>query len=212
MDNKYHLPFTAVVPESNEEDTRLQPIIFLHGYGSNMISRADVASFIDNPEFVYFFVNAPTRISIDSKLPSFRWYEYQNEDYQPELKESTEKLLNTIDYICFEYGLKEEDIIISGFSQGGILAIDVALNTDRVYKAVAAFSSRLESEPEIDRPKIEFFVAQGISDPIFPPNVGGYARDVLMAAGHSVSYHEYEMGHEISEECFADFAQWIANL
>lgn len=212
MAHNYHLPYAAVFPENNEVKNSVQPIIFLHGYSSNMVSRADLVSFLDTQNYCYFFVNAPNRLPGESDLPAFRWYEYQDDDYQDELLQSTEKLELTIDYICNTYNFRSEEIILAGFSQGGMMAIHVVLNGQRVFKSVAGFSVLIESEPAIFRSPIKFFISQGLNDPIFSPQSGQYTRDTLEHAGHTVLYKEYDMAHEINMECLADFSNWVTTL
>jgi len=56
-----------------------------------------------------------------------------------------------------------------------------------------------------------FIVTHGTHDPIIPVEWGREARDYLTQAGADVEYHEFPMGHNISEQSIAAVAGWIKN-
>ena len=53
------------------------------------------------------------------------------------------------------------------------------------------------------------FVSHGEHDEVLPVHFGRAARDVLQSLGLVVSYHEYAMGHTLSEECIEDLDAWL---
>jgi phospholipase/carboxylesterase len=55
----------------------------------------------------------------------------------------------------------------------------------------------------------EFFVAHGIHDPIIPIHLAQRAQELLTQAEARVTYKEYPMAHQITEESLADVSAWL---
>jgi len=109
-------------------------------------------------------------------------------------------------------------IIVSGFSQGGTIALCTALGSGAPLAAVAALSSYLPSdldttqlgrEPEC---KLPVFMAHGDTDPVIPLPFGQAACDRLCALGCTVEWHVYPMAHAICPQEIMDMAQWLKQV
>ena len=78
-------------------------------------------------------------------------------------------------------------------------------------------SSRIPSDEEIinilpaDRNQ-PIFVAHGNSDMMISVNDARKAREFLENEGYSPEYHEYPMGHEISQAVIDDMVVWLAKV
>ena len=95
-----------------------------------------------------------------------------------------------------------ESIALVGFSQGAMLALDVALAAAPTIHRVAALSGALLADSAnalraraSARPAA--FVAHGKSDPVVPFRSGELARDLLQRHGVSVQFHAFAGGHTI---------------
>ena len=95
-----------------------------------------------------------------------------------------------------------ETIALVGFSQGAMLALDVALAAAPAIQRVAALSGALlvDTLPALQarRPSPPLaFIAHGTSDPVVPYRSGELARDLLASHGLSVAFHAFDGGHAI---------------
>ncbi|HZY09637.1 MAG TPA: phospholipase, partial [Bacteroidota bacterium] len=54
-----------------------------------------------------------------------------------------------------------------------------------------------------------FFVSHGLHDPVIPVQFGRRARFLLEQAHVDLTYHEYPIGHQISEESLRDMSAWL---
>lgn len=92
---------------------------------------------------------------------------------------------------------EDPDLVLLGFSQGSIMAID-ALMRGKVGRIVA-FAGRFASPgPHAPRPGAEAVVIGGALDRMMPPDVTANAVDSLKAAGVAVTaLLEPGIGHEI---------------
>jgi phospholipase/carboxylesterase len=102
-------------------------------------------------------------------------------------------------------GVERSEIVIAGFSQGAMLAVDVGLHLDAPPAGVIALSGALLAEqvwlPRMRaRPNLRVFVSHGRADPIIPFGNGVRLRDALERAGASTTWIAFEGGHTIPPE------------
>ena len=54
-----------------------------------------------------------------------------------------------------------------------------------------------------------FLVVHGIADRVIPVTYGRASRDLLSSLPVDLTYREYPMGHEVSQESLSDVAAWL---
>jgi phospholipase/carboxylesterase len=100
-------------------------------------------------------------------------------------------------------GLGLDRFVIGGFSQGSMLAADVALHLEEPPAALALLSSALIARPEWERlaPRragLRVLQAHGRRDELLPYGVAERLRDLLVRAGLSVDFVAFDDGHTIT--------------
>jgi phospholipase/carboxylesterase len=95
-----------------------------------------------------------------------------------------------------------DSISVIGFSQGAMLALDVALAADPAVQRVAALSGVLlaDSLPALHVKKAAspaVFVSHGRTDPVLPFAGGASIESVLTPHGYRVTFFPFDGGHEI---------------
>jgi phospholipase/carboxylesterase len=98
--------------------------------------------------------------------------------------------------------LHPSKVVLGGFSQGAMLAIDVALRTERPLAGLVAMSGALiaASEWKAIAPKragTAVVQSHGTRDAILPFMAGERLRDALKGAGLSHTWVQFAGGHEI---------------
>src|SRR5690606_6768303 len=98
-----------------------------------------------------------------------------------------------------------ESVALVGFSQGGMLALDVALQRDPRVDRVAVLSGVLiaDSLPALHAaqpPHPRVFISHGKSDPVLPFQGGASIRTILEPRGFPISWHPFRGGHEIPRD------------
>jgi phospholipase/carboxylesterase len=112
-------------------------------------------------------------------------------------------------------GIPSDRIILAGFSQGGAIALQLALRYPRPLAGVIALSSyllfadRIEDQRSDANASLPAFVAHGSVDPVVPIAMGESAARVLEAMGHPVEWHTYPMAHAVSPEEIQHLAAWM---
>ena len=108
-------------------------------------------------------------------------------------------------------GITPEHVILAGFSQGGVIALETAAgHQDRVGGAIAlsCYAALPEALPEATG-AFPLFMAHGTQDPVVPHGLGAASRTVLEAKGYSVEWHSYPMPHSVSWDEIMDIRAWL---
>jgi phospholipase/carboxylesterase len=103
-----------------------------------------------------------------------------------------------------ELGAPRERVVLGGFSQGSMLATDVALSSERSPAGLVILSGAPVAEPEWrklapGRAGLRVLQSHGRMDPILPFAGGEYLRDLLQGAGLAVEWMPFGGGHGIPE-------------
>lgn len=204
------LPAIEVVP-SGSKDPKLPIVIGLHGRGSDSQDLAGMASEIDGDRpFRFFFPNAPKPFEVSPGMAyGFTWFEGW-----PASKESIEvsrrKLNAFIDEVKKSYP-EHSDLALMGFSQGGLMTLDVGFRRPDVSTLVVMSGAIYEKDPADFRaqPDKRVLIVHGLYDEVIPVNAARRARAVLMSNGIDPAYEEYPIGHHVSPESMARVRQFL---
>jgi phospholipase/carboxylesterase len=116
--------------------------------------------------------------------------------------------------ILERYPIDPEKFFLAGFSQGGALASSLAqMNGDR-FAGTILFSAPAPPVSLVD-PALEklsghpIFMSHGVPDATVDVGQGREHRDSLVAAGADVTYHEYDIQHEVTPEVVTDLNRWL---
>ena len=109
-----------------------------------------------------------------------------------------------VDHIEGDWKVPASRVLLGGFSQGAMLAIDVALLRKASLAGVAVLSGTLIAATEwathlaaLPKPAPPFFQSHGAADPILPYALAEVLRDTLTKAGLDVTWCPFRGGHEI---------------
>ena len=120
------------------------------------------------------------------------------------LDSARDKLVQMLEVAEQRLGVSYEEMVLGGFSQGSMLALDTALGQDRKPKALILMSSTLLSEqrwlPRMpglkDTPVLQ---SHGELDPLLPFDMAEKLRDALRQAGVDVRWIPFRGAHEIPQ-------------
>lgn len=95
-----------------------------------------------------------------------------------------------------------ERTVVGGFSQGAMLATEVALHASSPLGGLVAWSGALINQTEWRRaagtqPPLNVVQSHGLWDPILPFATGEALRDLLLEAGHNVQFISFQGYHSI---------------
>lgn len=209
------LTYSVSLPAKKTAKTPV--LILLHGYGSNESDLFDLGKTFD-PRFITFSLRAP----LQTRDGGYCWYQLEflaggqfKYDYQ-EAKSSRAKILSFISNACKAYRLDSTQVFLLGFSQGAIMAYDLALVAPIKIRGVLALSGRLMEESKLIKTnpeqfaKVRFFIGHGNSDNVISIEEAKKANEFLKEKKVSdLTYRNYEMPHSLSGAELNDMKAWL---
>ena len=161
-------------------------VILLHGYGGdgNDISMLSLNWKRHLPNTVFICPNGHEQCSINPT--GFQWFDLTKDDSKYILEEvvKAEKKLNQfIEEVKEEFGLKNNKICLSGFSQGCMMSINLGLTADQEYACIVGFSGKIIDQEDLkSRKKVSTntLLIHGDSDQVVPPNCLLEAKDFFI--------------------------------
>jgi phospholipase/carboxylesterase len=194
---------------TDTSDAELPLLVMLHGRGADMHDLADLAPLLAEPGAVRFlFANAPRQFEAYPGMTfGWTWFDGWPPEHES-VSASRELLIKFIGEVRERY--KTSKLILAGFSQGAMMALDVGLRTDAA--GILAMSGGLY---DIDLPALSpkpVFIAHGTMDDVVPVLYARKARMTLEQHGFDVEYHEYPMGHQVVMEEVQEAKAFIGRL
>ena len=201
---------TNVVQGANSE--RL--LLLLHGYGADERDLGGLLPYLD-PEgrFVTVLPRGPI-----AAPPGFSWFDLMSQDAQVAQQgfvDALDAIDDLLDQVCEEHGMARTDAVVGGFSQGGGIALALALGSSDKPRpaAVLAMSPFIPFDPAaVDwdtATEVAVLLQHGTEDPMVKPLGTRRFAEVLADRGVPVVLGEFPMGHEVSMESITQAQGWL---
>jgi phospholipase/carboxylesterase len=186
------LDFIKFSPKTEQNPSAL--IVTLHGWGANAQDVASLLPYLNLPDYEFLLPNAPYPYPYSPTGRS--WYDLRDENMYEGLTESRQMLIDWLQSLESVTGVPLSRTILSGFSQGGAMTLDVGLNLP--LAGLVVMSGYLH--PGIENLKHSSFpptlIMHGRQDQVVPLSAAIKAKAVAESLGVAVDYHEFDMGHE----------------
>ncbi|MCU1350683.1 MAG: serine esterase [Acidobacteria bacterium] len=212
------LRYVLNVPGGKADDTPLPLVVILHGRGADANDLADVAPLIDGGGRGYRFVfpNAPHPFEpYRGMTVGFSWFD----GWPPargKVVESRGRILDFLRELAERYPIETDDhgpkVVLGGFSQGAMMSLDAGFRTPKALRGIIAMSGVLYEE---DLPPLEarreqpVLIIHGSEDEVIPVRAAWRTRAVLEQHGLDPEYHEFAMGHNVTEESLAVVGEFL---
>lgn len=203
-------------PGNEEEPSGL--IVLMHGVGSNEESLLGWASYIPENYSV-----ALVRSPLCMGPGAYSAFAVNFTTSGPVIdvsaaEDSRQRLVGFIAELQRRYEIHPMRTLISGFSQGGIMSASLALTVPSSVRGFAILSGRILTEIEAliaskDALKhLAALVVHGTADDRLPFFWAERSVAKLGELGIEFQSLVYPMGHEITREVAADFANWVRQM
>tara|TARA_B100001175_G_C19129400_1_gene458196 strand:+ start:109 stop:588 length:480 start_codon:yes stop_codon:yes gene_type:complete len=129
-------------------------IILLHGYGGDGkdISMLSLNWKRHMPNTVFICPNGHETCPINPS--GYQWYDLTKEDPDHILKQSINaenKIKEFIEEIKKEFNFKNNQICLSGFSQGCMMSLNVGLTTEEEFACIVGFSGKIIDQENLKK-------------------------------------------------------------
>jgi phospholipase/carboxylesterase len=130
-------------------------------------------------------------------------------------RNAAESLRRFVDQAMERYPIDPQRLVVAGFSQGGLMAFELALRQPARFAGVVGLSTWLPEILAEDLPKLPehqdfpVLVIHGTQDTMLEVERARESRELLRPFGVSLTYREFEMGHEIRPEALKVILRWL---
>ena len=187
------------------------PVIFiLHGLGTNAEDLASLVGEFDLPQCRFILPDAPLHLPV-YPAGAYAWYDFESHD-PGGFQASRDYLWALMDRYALDPNVrpapgsekKPSPVVMTGFSQGGVMSLEAGLLWKGGVKAIAAMSGYLPNGPEIVQKAVApkqtpILLAHGTYDPVVPIEGSRRAAEDLKRAGYAPILKEFPMEHTITE-------------
>lgn len=170
-------------------------MVVLHGWGANAQDLAAVVPLLNLPDYQFMVPDAP--FTHPYLATGRAWYSL-DQDRGQGLPESRKLLTEWLQSLESSTGVPLSRTILSGFSQGAAMTLDVGLHLP--LAGLVALSGYLHPITTTNAQYPPVLLVHGTLDSVVPLQAALSAKQTLSALGVTVQDHKFEMGHEIRPE------------
>ncbi len=171
---------------------------------------ASLSPFLNLPDYQFLFPNAPYPYAYSPLGKA--WYDLRQENMYDGLTESRQLLLDWLQSLETTTGVPLSRTILSGFSQGGAMTLDVGFKLPLAglvsmsgYLHPGA-GTNLQTQNSSMPPVL---IMHGRQDEVVPLAAAVKAKKALESQGVVVHYQEFDMGHEIRPQMLKLFQDFV---
>jgi phospholipase/carboxylesterase len=196
-------------------------VIWLHGLGASGHDFEPVVPELglpDNAAVRFIFPHAPNMpVTINGGMTMPAWYDIKAMDIDRVV--DTDQLMASSDAVAklvdreIERGVKSQNIVIAGFSQGGAVAYELGLSYPKRLAGIIALSTYFATAKTVKRSEanrdIPIRIYHGTFDPMVPEALGRQSVEKLQDMGFEPTYETYPMEHSVCMEEIVDIGKFL---
>lgn len=202
-------------------------VVWLHGLGADGHDFEAIVPELALPssaKIKYIFPHAPIRpVTINGGHKMRAWYDILAINIDREIDSSAiEASVAQIAQIVnneIEAGMKASNILIAGFSQGGVIALTYALSAKLPFAGILALSTYFPTDqmPFLGnlndlRKDIPIFVGHGKQDPVVPLILGDTIVAKLRLLEMDVRFETYNMPHSVCHDEIVHISEFMKKV
>lgn len=198
-------------------------IIWLHGLGADgndFVPIIDALKITAKKPLRFVFPHAPERpVTLNGGYVMRAWYDLYGTDFGAVEDETgihqSQAAIDTLIDNELQRGIPSTRIVLTGFSQGGAMALQTGLRQRHQLGGIMALScylplaSSLQDEATDENASIPIFMAHGAYDAVVPIALATESRIRLEQAHYTAEWHEYDIEHSVSAEEIDDIDAWL---
>ncbi len=208
-------------------DSALGTVVLLHGYGSTHSDLAPLSRVCPGPRWI--FPNGFEKIVFGPDYTGYGWFPVDvikireaaekkqfdeiNKRLSPDLSRASKKLSLFLD----ELKTPHDKLVLGGFSQGAVMAIETALTFSEQIKALVILSGTVVHEAEWKdlcrkHQGLPFFMSHGKNDDVLPYLLAEKLEKLLLAGGLKGKMITFNGGHEVPFSLLLELQPFLNKL
>jgi phospholipase/carboxylesterase len=201
-------------------------VVLMHGFGAPGFDLVDLAQYVEAPGVRWVFPEAPLAVDggpgrawwlIDAELFELRMRGQRvdrTDELPPRLPTARAELSSLLDAVERELGVPRRKQLLGGFSQGSMLAVDLALHAEQPPAGLILLSSTLIASGEW-APRAEavrgmpILQTHGTQDLILPFEYAESLRRLLEGGGAQLQFVRFAGGHGLPPEALGALSAFL---
>lgn len=198
-------------------------VIWLHGLGDSGDGFAPIVPELHLPtnhSVRFIFPHAPQQpVTINQGFVMRSWYDIKSMDLHNRADMEgvleSEKRVKALIQEQIDKGISADNIVLAGFSQGGVMSLFAGLRYPEKLAGIMALSCYLptaDTLPEqLSEANSDTAVLQqhGDNDDVVPVQAGKMANKLLREAKYNVQWKTYPMAHSVHPKQIQDISTWL---
>lgn len=199
-------------------------VIWLHGLGADGHDFEAIVPELKLPEdssIRFIFPHAPIRpVTVNDGAEMRAWFDFQPHSEtagNDDIAESSAQIVSFIEREI-DRGIASHNILLAGFSQGGVIALHTGTRFDKRLAGILAISTYLQDFSQTEKQMsdanlaIPVMMAHGTHDPMIPVVRAATSRENLIRLGYDVRWFDYPIGHQVCLEEIEQIAAFFAEV
>ncbi len=209
----------CLVVEPAELPAQAPLIIVIHGLGGNATDLVRFFQDLHLPPCRAVFpdglFHAPGSTAKDK---AYAWYFPLFEKNRKGIEASRDHLFKLIEHYSRDpQGKPTRPVILMGFSQGGVMSLEVGLNCNHPILGIVDMSGYMpdpsKTMERVKAPKTTpILIVHGTQDPIISIQLAQQVQGVLTKAGYHPELKQFNMGHQMSLESMATVHDFLISI
>ena len=189
-------------------------VLWLHGLGADGKDFVPVVPELGLPRdhsVRFVFPNAPSMpVTINGGYVMPAWYDIASAEIDKRADEagvrSSQAAISALIANQRSKGISSDRIVLAGFSQGGVIALQTGLRHSEKLGGIMALSTYLAcvetlgGEAAMANRNIPVLMVHGSDDTVIPVALAKLSKARLETHGYKIEWHEYGMAHSVCAE------------
>ena len=191
-------------------------ILAMHGWGSNALDLMGLAPYIARGRCLTLCPQGPVEVEIGA-VNGYGWYQLRRGE-APDMEEmgrAADRLMSFLDAALKRYPVDRRKLIVMGFSQGGVMAYNLAIRHPERFAALVALSTWFPEElaeyagNRDALAQLPTLVQHGRADDMIEITKARESVERLRKLKLPLTYREYDCGHEITVDAIQDLSAFL---
>lgn len=215
--------------DNSSQNPELTVILF-HGFGADAYDLRSLSEVLDSGKSTrWLFPNGPLSVPIGPGWTGRAWWTIDvnrlqtamNQGESVDLSHERPAAMDQVVEKCFTMieGLKTpwNQIVLGGFSQGSMLATELALKAPESPRGLIVLSGNLINQDEVkklapSRKGLSFFMSHGQQDQVLPVKGAQKLEGAFSNAGLRGKLHLFQGGHEIPLDVISKLNSFLKEI
>ncbi len=201
-------------------------VIWMHGLGADGHDFEAIVpelGLTDGHGIGFIFPNAPIQpVSINGGMEMRSWYDILEMSFVRKVDivgiSQSSAAVELLIEKEMDKGIVSENILLAGFSQGGVIALHTGLRFPKKLAGILALSTYLptiemvKAEASQENSVIPIFMAHGKMDTVIDFQIAKQAYQDLQQLKYPIIWKEYAMQHSVCQQEIKDISAFINKI